>query len=238
MEVTRGSCSSLDAPARSVLTVRLHADFNLPVVERPDSARWVASPVAGVTRRMLDRIGDEVARATSVVRYAPDSHFTEHVHGGGEEILVLEGVFGDEHGDYPAGAYLRNPRGTRHAPYTAPGSLLFVKLHQFAEDDDRQCAVDTDSLPWRSAEVAGIEYRELHVHGRERVCLERWRAGLQVTRTAPAGGEELYLLAGSLTDARGDYAAGTWLRDPPGTTRTWTSGDGVTLYRKTGHLPV
>jgi hypothetical protein len=58
---------------------------------------------------MLDRIGDEVARATSIVRYAPASHFSPHVHDGGEEFLVLEGTFQDEHGDYPVGSYVRNP---------------------------------------------------------------------------------------------------------------------------------
>src|SRR6516165_7170873 len=59
--------------------------------------------------RPVHRIGDEVARATSVVRYAPKSRFSAHIHGGGEEFLVLDGVFQDEHGDFPVGSYIRNP---------------------------------------------------------------------------------------------------------------------------------
>jgi hypothetical protein len=77
----------------------------------------------GVERMMLDRIGDEVARATSLVRYAPNSTFSPHVHGGGEEFFVLEGEFGDEHRTYPAGTYVRNPIG-----WFCPGLMdRFVK---------------------------------------------------------------------------------------------------------------
>jgi anti-sigma factor ChrR (cupin superfamily) len=83
--------------------LKLNADFSKRAVVHAATLAWTASPVPGVERRMLDRIGDEVARATSIVRYAPRSCFPPHVHGGGEEFLVLEGVFQDEHGDFPAG---------------------------------------------------------------------------------------------------------------------------------------
>jgi ChrR-like protein with cupin domain len=82
-----------------------------------------------------DRIGEEVARATSIVRYAPDSHFSAHRHGGGEEFLVLEGVFQDEHGDYPAGYEMRNPPTSAHTPGSKAGCTIFVKLRQFAPED-------------------------------------------------------------------------------------------------------
>ena len=112
--------------------MRLNADFDQRVVVTPEAYRWVDSPMAGVERMMLDRIGEEVARATSLVRYAPNSTFPSHEHGGGEEILVLEGEFADEHGRYPAGSYLRNPIGTAHAPRVGEqGATIFVKLHQF-----------------------------------------------------------------------------------------------------------
>lgn len=220
------------------MTTRLNADFNVAVIQRPEAAVWQPSPMPGVTRRMLDRIGDEVARATSVVRYAPQSQFSPHVHGGGEEILVLEGVFADEHGEYPAGTYLRNPRGTRHAPRTRPGSLLLVKLHQFAEDDDTSMCVAVDDGPWSAGDAPGIEVRQLHQHGRERVTVERWAAGTHCVRHAPAGGEELYVLSGALSDADQQYPAGTWLRLPPGKASPDHSSAGVRVYRKTGHLPL
>ena len=73
--------------------MNINADFTLRVVMHAAAMPWVDSPVAGVQRRMLDRIGEEVARATTVVRYAPGSKFTAHTHNGGEEFIVLEGVF-------------------------------------------------------------------------------------------------------------------------------------------------
>ena len=81
--------------------MELNADFSRRVAVHAARLAWVPSPMAGVERRMLDRIGDEVARATSIVRYAPGSHFSPHTHGGGEEFFVLEGIFQDEHGEFP-----------------------------------------------------------------------------------------------------------------------------------------
>ena len=89
--------------------MKIAADFSKRVVVHSEKLAWVASPMAGVDRRALDRVGDEVARATTIVRYAPGSEFSPHTHTGGEEFVVLEGVFQDEHGDFPAGSYIRNP---------------------------------------------------------------------------------------------------------------------------------
>src|ERR1700752_5172962 len=123
--------------------MELNADFSQRVVVHAAYLAWIPSPVAGVERRMLDRIGDEGARATSIVRYAPDSRFPAHTHGGGEEFLVLDGVFEDEHGDYPAGAYVRNPPTSRHTPGSTRGCVLFVKLRQFDPQDRKAIRLDT-----------------------------------------------------------------------------------------------
>ena len=129
--------------------MRVNADFSRRVVVRPEDYEWVDSPMPGVERMMLDRVGDEVARATSLVRYAPGSTFSAHVHGGGEEFLVLEGEFGDEHAAYPVGTYVRNPIGTAHTPRVGEqGCVIFVKLHQFAADDTLQFATDTTTADW------------------------------------------------------------------------------------------
>ena len=108
--------------------MELNADFSKRAVVHAARVSWVPSPIAGVERRMLDRIGEEVSRATSIVRYAPNSHFSAHTHGGGEEFFVLDGVFSDEHGDFPAGSYIRNPPGSRHTPGSEKGCTIFVKL--------------------------------------------------------------------------------------------------------------
>ena len=123
--------------------MQLNADFTRRAVVHAGTLDWVVSPMAGVHRRMLDRIGDEVARATSIVRYAQDSHFSPHVHDGGEEFLVLDGVFQDEHGDYPAGSYVRNPPTSRHTPGSAAGCTIFVKLWQFDLADRTQVRIAT-----------------------------------------------------------------------------------------------
>ena len=111
------------------------ADFAERVVVPTYELPWLPSPQAGIDRRLLDRVGGEVARATSLVRYAPASRFPAHEHGFGEEFLVLDGVFSDEHGDYPKGTYVRNPPGSRHMPKTGPGCVIFVKLQQMQLDE-------------------------------------------------------------------------------------------------------
>jgi anti-sigma factor ChrR (cupin superfamily) len=110
----------------------INDDLSKPVIVHGGKLEWVPSPAAGVDRRMLFRIGDEKARATSIVRYVPGSAFPQHTHSGGEEFVVLEGVFQDEHGDYPAGSYIRNPPGTSHVPASADGCAIFVPSGSFA----------------------------------------------------------------------------------------------------------
>src|SRR6185369_1198965 len=136
-------------------TMRINADFSERVVIQTNDLPWIASPQPGVDRRMLDRIGEEVARATSLVRYAPASVFEPHVHALGEEFLVLEGIFSDEHGDYPAGAYVRNPPGSQHSPRTEPGCIILVKLRQMAQTERERIVVDTSQARWGRGDVDG-----------------------------------------------------------------------------------
>ena len=111
---------------------------------------------------MLDRVGDEVARATSIVRYEPGSQFSAHTHDLGEEFFVLDGIFSDEHGDYPAGTYVRNPPGSSHTPYTVEGCTIFVKLRQFDLEDQTPVHIDTRNAPFVPGAVTGLTVRPLH----------------------------------------------------------------------------
>ena len=137
--------------------MKLHADFSKRAQWDTNAMEWIASPAGGVELKMLDRIGEEKARATSIVRYATNSGFPEHEHPMGEEFLVLEGVFSDEHGDYPAGTYIRNPDGTRHSPFSKDGCTILVKLRQFEPGDDRQFAVETKNRRMGAQWQAGTE---------------------------------------------------------------------------------
>ena len=216
----------------------LRADFDQRVCVTPEQYQWVSSPAAGVERMMLDRIGDELARATSIVRYAPNSRFPAHEHGGGEEILVLEGEFADEHGSYPAGSYLRNPIGTRHSPSVGPaGATIFVKLHQFDATDDRHLAIDTNCGDWQPSKVNGVEAMPLHQHGDEQVALIRFEPDTTYPSHVHPGGEEVFVLDGGIRDADGEYPAGSWIRYPDGSEHEVVSSSaGALLYVKIGHL--
>lgn len=218
--------------------MKLNADFTERVVVLAEQYQWVDSPVAGVERMMLDRIGDEVARATSIVRYLPNSDFPAHRHDGGEEILVLEGEFADEHNTYPQGTYIRNPIGTGHKPRVgASGAVIFVKLHQFAEQDLEQKVIATQTGEWRPGLVAGLSVMPLHEYEGERVALVKWAADTEFSLHTHFGGEEILVLEGTFYDEYGVYPKGTWLRSPHLSFHApFTKEDGALIYVKTGHL--
>ncbi len=113
------------------------------------------------------------------MRYAAGSGYSAHTHNGGEEILVLEGIFSDEYGDYPAGTYLRNPPGTSHQPFSKEGCTLLVKLWQFAEDDSTQLRLNTRQGDWQAGLVDGLSVLPLHEHNGVNTALVRWSAHTQ-----------------------------------------------------------
>ena len=217
--------------------MELNADFTRRAAVHAARLGWTPSPIPGVERRMLDRIGDEVARATSIVRYAPESRFSAHTHGGGEEFLVLEGVFQDEHGDYPAGSYVRNPPTSRHTPGSAPGCVLFVKLWQFDPGDRVQVRLDTARAGFAPPpDRPGVELMPLFGDGREDVRLERWAPGAAVSLAAP-GGAEFLVLDGRFEEGGEEFEAQSWLRLPRGAALRAKAGpDGCRVWVKTGHL--
>ncbi len=216
--------------------MNIHADLSRRAVVNSHDLAWVDSPLPGVQRRMLEREGEEVARATSIVRYAAGSRFSAHTHGGGEEFLVLDGTFSDESGDYPEGMYVRNPIGSSHAPWSQNGCTLLVKLQQFNRDDQSVVRIDTRSAEWLPGLVPGLQVMPLHSFGTEQVALVKWSAGTYFQPHVHPGGEEIYVLSGSLSDQQGHYPAGTWLRNPSGSEHTPFSEEGCLIYVKTGHL--
>jgi anti-sigma factor ChrR (cupin superfamily) len=216
--------------------MQLRSDLGVRAVVRPGDEPFVASPMPGVERLMLDRDGGEVARATTIVRYAPGSRFSTHLHERGEEFLVLDGVFADERGSYPAGTYVRNPPGSSHAPYSEQGCTLFVKLRQFQARDAAQIVIDTRRGAWRTDGETGVEALPLHEFGQERVQLLRWAPGAELGLHYHAGGEEILVLDGAFADEHGDYPRGSWLRNPPGSRHGPRTREGCTLLVKTGHL--
>jgi hypothetical protein len=217
--------------------MELNADFTKRVVMHGDAIAWQASPIQGVSRRMLDRIGDEVARATSIVRYDPHSKFSPHVHGGGEEFIVLDGVFQDEHGDFPAGSYIRNPPQSRHTPGSEPGCTILVKLWQFDPADRSHVRIDLNKIgAVADAERPGVAVTPLFLDPREDVRVERWAPGAEVSVDAD-GGAELFVLDGGFEEGGEGFRRHSWLRLPIGAKTTAKAGPaGARLWIKTGHL--
>jgi anti-sigma factor ChrR (cupin superfamily) len=217
--------------------MRINADFTKRASVHAGKLAWVRSPMPGVERRMLDRVGEEVARATSIVRYAPESAFSPHAHPGGEEFFVLDGIFQDERGDYPAGSYVRNPPASRHTPRSQAGCTIFVKLFQFDPADRSHVTIDT-----RRAEAVAAAGREgvrlipLFNDGREDVRIEEWRADAGVVLDVP-GGFEALVLEGSFEEGGETFTQHSWLRLPRGSSLAAVAGAaGARLWIKTGHL--
>jgi anti-sigma factor ChrR (cupin superfamily) len=195
--------------------MELNADFTKRAVVHGAILPWQSSPMPGVERRMLDRVGDEVARATTIVRYAPHSQFSPHIHGGGEEFLVLAGVFQDEHGDYPAGTYVRNPPTSCHTPGSATGCVILVKLWQFDPDDRTQIMIDTTKNQYKADLMsAGVSTMPLFADDREMVRLEQWAADVSIDLLAPYG-LEIFAIQGSFTEGGEVFQPYSWLRLPP-----------------------
>lgn len=217
----------------------LNADFAKRAVIDTAAMDWQASPSPSVWRKRLDLVGGEHSRVTSVVRYDADSRFPAHDHPEGEEILVLDGVFSDEHGDYATGTYLLNPPGFRHAPFSRRGCVLFVKLRQFAGEKRRHVVVDTKSTPWTPGPVPGVDVLPLYRHPAypETMDLFHFSAGAALPGQDCAGGSEVFVLDGGVEEGDARHGAGAWLRLPDGDRLALRSRKGCTLYVKRGHLP-
>ena len=216
--------------------VKLHADVTLRVVVESTGLQWINSPEPGVQRRLLARDGDEVAKATSIVRYAPGSRFPRHYHDLGEEFFVLNGEFCDEFGSYPEGTYVKNPAGSSHAPYSTLGCTLFVKLRQLDVSDQDRAVVRSAAADWLPGQVPGLSVMPLSSFNAVHTALVRWDPGTHFHPHRHHGGEEILVLRGIFQDEYGNYPKGTWMRSPHLSEHRPFSTEGCTIFVKTGHL--
>ncbi|WP_143693685.1 cupin domain-containing protein [Vibrio rotiferianus] len=215
----------------------LNMDFSKRLVIRASDQDWVASPAAGVWRKPLEREAKESGHTTSLVKYEPNSKFATHPHPRGEEILVLEGVFSDEYGDYPAGTYLRNPPGSKHAPFSKKGCVLLVKLNLFGPNDLEPVRINTSQAEWLPG-IGGLQVMPLHNFEHEHVALVKWPKGEKFQPHHHFGGEEILVLSGELNDEFGNYPKHTWLRNPHMSEHFPFVIQETVIWVKTGHLPV
>ena len=215
----------------------VNADFAKRVMLHSDSIAWETSPMPGVDRRRLDRIDNEEDRVTTIVRYAPDSSFSSHVHTGGEEFIVLEGVFEDDYGQWPVGSYVRNPPTSSHTPGSRPGCIIFVKLAQFHPDDRTFVHADINklgSVPDRNRD--GVEVSPLFRDKHENVRVEYWQPNRNI-EVDSSEGVEILVLDGGFSEGGDTLRRHSWLRMPVGAIVSAISGPkGATVWIKSGHL--
>lgn len=216
--------------------MRLNSDPTLRVVVQSEQLPWQASPAAGVQRRLLAREGGEDAYATSVVRYEPGATFAQHAHPQGEEIVVLDGEFADEHGVYPAGTYIKNPPGSAHMPRSDTGCTLFVKLRQLDDHDLERVVVRPSDRRWHPGLVSGLEVSALDQFHATHTALVRWAPGTVFSKHQHFGGEEIFVLEGTFQDEHGQYPCGTWIRSPHMSSHRPYSEAGCLIFVKVGHL--
>ena len=216
--------------------MQIHTDLSKKIAINSAELPWLPSPQNGVERQMLERNGDEVARATSIVRYAAGANFTRHVHDLGEEFFVLSGTLQDEQGLYPAGTYVKNPSGSAHTPHTETGCTLFVKLRHLAPDDTERTVVETATAAWYPGMAPGLSVMPLSSFGTTSTALVRWAADTYFNPHRHYGGEEIWVLDGVFEDEHGRYPKGFWLRSPHMSAHKPFSVEGCTILVKTGHL--
>ena len=221
------------------VTPALNGDMRQRVGVDSAARAWQPSPSGTVWRKRLHRVGPaESGQVTSIVRYDRGATFPVHDHPEGEEILVLQGIFSDEHGDWPAGTYLLNPEGFCHAPFSRQGCVLFVKLRQYAGTGRRHVVLDTNALPWEPTSQGSIEAKTLYADESfaDTTRLERWIPGAVPGELHHATGAEMLVLDGSFQDEHGAYPKGSWLRLPAGAHHRPVSAGGCVLYVKRGAL--
>ena len=215
--------------------MKINDDFNQRVVINHYDLPWVSSPELGVDRRMLERQGNEIAKATSIVRYQAGSKFQAHQHELGEEIFVLDGTFSDETGNYRAGTYIMNPPGSSHAPFSESGCTLFVKLRHLGSEQVIREVIDTKAAPWYQGMVPGLKVMPLMQQG-SGSTLVKWAPQTFFNPHRHYGGEEIFVVDGVFEDEHGRCSAGTWIRSPHMSMHKPFSNEGCTIFVKTGHL--
>lgn len=215
----------------------LNMNFDIRLAIETQSEPWQASPSSTVWRKPLEREAKESGHTTSVVKYEAGASFKQHSHPLGEEIFVLEGVFSDEHGDYPAGTYIRNPPGSKHSPFSKEGCVILVKLNQFDKRDLEEVRVNTNTSPWLQGQ-GGLQVMPLHQFEHESAALVKWPANEVFKPHRHFGGEEIFVLSGTFKDEHGSYPQGTWLRSPHMSQHHPFVEEETVILVKTGHLPV
>mmetsp|Transcript_135455 Transcript_135455/g.377275 ORF Transcript_135455/g.377275 Transcript_135455/m.377275 type:complete len:305 (-) Transcript_135455:80-994(-) len=224
--------------------VELNANKSETCLVNTDTQEWIETPAKGVYRKLIERLGGEVARATTVVRFDAGKSFPSHTHGGGEEFIVLEGAWHDEWATQPKYTYVRNYIGSTHQPTIGDsGCTIMVKLRQMAhehkEPEHTQWDISVHNANWkRRSSSQGCKTLTVFTSPLEEVHFEHWEPGAAGILEVPPKGMESFVVEGSFTDELGEHRAWSWTREAvAGVRRRLVAGPkGCLLYVKSKHL--
>ena len=209
---------------------------SLVVIENSNT-EWTSSPESGVESKRFERSGEgNSTRATSIVKFPADRQFAPHTHFGGEEFLVLDGVFSDGTGNFPQGFYVRNPVGSSHSPWSQPGAIIFAKIGQFDSRDPNYVRLDTKGADWQNYPEQGMKVLLLHQFEDECTFLVSLDSGHVFPQSGFVGGLEIFVVSGQLTVSDNDMMTHDWMRSAHEEDIRITSRERAVFYLKTGHL--
>jgi hypothetical protein len=233
--------------------VELNSDKTKRQLVKTSDIEWVgASQAGGVYRKMIERRGGEVARATTVVKFDPDQSFPRHTHAGGEEFVVLDGVWRDDYGSFGKYSYIRNYIGSGHTPSIGPeGCIILVKLRQMSvmsndEPEHRNWPdLDPESV-WNQGKpysngLAKQTKLPLFSNELEQTAVHVWAKNSTIELEVPPRGIEIFVVDGTFSSDMGAHDKWSWCRLPNDSQssvvfKVQTCEDDVYIWTKEGHL--
>ena len=117
------------------------------------------------------------------------------------------------------------------------GCKILVKLRQFDKNDKSRIVIREDDYKWLPGICQGLTVMPLHSYQSEHSALVKWEPHTKFSNHSHWGGEEIYILRGTLFDEFGVYKKGTWIRSPHMSSHNpYTTNDGALIFVKTGHI--
>lgn len=217
--------------------MHINYDIGKKAVVHGNRAKWRRNPDGMSESLYFDLVNGEKPVATLLTRLRKRALLPAEVLSGGKEMLVLEGDFQDERGDYPIGSYMRFPPGSKQESYSDSGGLLFVKTWQFSRRDRTYVNIDAYGQAKKTYRTRpGVQIQQLYGDCREDVRIEHWDANHHI-EVKQCNGLEVLVLSGSCFEPSTGYEKYSWVRMPPNQPFKAIVGDkGARVFIKESHL--
>lgn len=189
---------------------------------------WSNNKLKGVSKKLLSKINNE---ETAIIKIEENCKLNTNSNTNSVEILVLEGTYINEYGEFKSGTYLRLSSEDEALVIAGKiGCIIFRKVNHF-NDESENIIIDTNNTLW------------LKGHGNlgvmplfEQTALVKWPKNEKFIPHKHWGGEEIFVLEGTFMDEYGMYPKGTWIRSPHLSEHFPYVEDETIIFVKTGHL--